>query len=273
MRKVFKPENIVKEDRTVKIPDLEFKNTISAETESKEETNALTEEVYNKMLEKVLNENSGRIGRQKLRAAHDRDVIIHNAKLEAQKILSEAEEEKNSILEEARAAAEQIKTDAYDEGLKKGISEKSELIENLSQYLSHSIEKLKQDEIEYFEEYARQLKYIAIEIAEKIIYQKISEDDMTMYNLVKNAVRSVRDVSWVKAEVSEQLAGYADSLEKELCESGQNVEISINEDAPIDECIVNTPEGIIVASVSAQLENLKDYINRQDKGEENEIQP
>ena len=51
------------------------------------------------------------------------------------------------------------------------------------------------------------------------------------------------------------------------------MEISINEDAPIDECIVNTPEGIIVASVSAQLENLKDYINRQDKGEENEIQP
>ena len=102
--------------------------------------------------------------------------------------------------------------------LEREYPKKSELIENLSQYLSQSIEQLKRDEYEYFEEYAVQLKYIAVEIAEKIIYQKISDDDMTMYKLVKNAVRSVRDVPWVKAEVSEQLSGYADSLEKELCE-------------------------------------------------------
>ena len=136
---------------------------------------------------------------------------------------------KEPYFRRGRAESEQLKTNAYGEGLRKGISEKSELIENLSQYLSQSIEQLKRDEYEYFEEYAVQLKYIAVEIAEKIIYQKISDDDMTMYKLVKNAVRSVRDVPWVKAEVSEQLSGYADSLEKELCEGGQNVEISINE--------------------------------------------
>lgn len=271
MRKVFKPENVVKKEKTVKIPDVEFINDTTAQADDSEGKTVLTEEVYNKILEKVLNDNSGEIGRRRLKAAHERDVIIHNARLEAQKILSEAEKEKSRILEEARAESEQLKTNAYGEGLRKGISEKSELIENLSQYLSQSIEQLKRDEYEYFEEYAVQLKYIAVEIAEKIIYQKISDDDMTMYKLVKNAVRSVRDVSWVKAEVSEQLSGYADSLEKELCEGGQNVEISINEDAPVDECIINTSEGIIVASVSAQLENLKDYICRQDKGEENEI--
>ena len=252
MRKVFKPENVVKKEKTVKIPDVEFINDTTAQADDSEGKTVLTEEVYNKILEKVLNDNSGEIGRRRLKAAHER-------------------EEKSRILEEARAESEQLKTNAYEEGLRKGISEKSELIENLSQYLSQSIEQLKRDEYEYFEEYAVQLKYIAVEIAEKIIYQKISDDDMTMYKLVKNAVRSVRDVSWVKAEVSEQLSGYADSLEKELCEGGQNVEISINEDAPTDECIINTSEGIIVASVSAQLENLKDYICRQDKGEENEI--
>ena len=116
----------------------------------------------------MLNDNSGEIGRRRLKAAHERDVIIHNARLEAQKILSEAEEEKSRILEEARAESEQLKTNAYGEGLRKGISEKSELIENLSQYLSQSIEQLKRDEYEYFEEYAVQLKYIAVEIAEKM---------------------------------------------------------------------------------------------------------
>lgn len=139
MRKVFKPENVVKKEKTVKIPDVEFINDTTAQADDSEGKTVLTEEVYNKILEKVLNDNSGEIGRRRLKAANERDVIIHNARLEAQKILSEAEEEKSRILEEARAESEQLKTNAYEEGLRKGISEKSELIENLSQYLSQSI--------------------------------------------------------------------------------------------------------------------------------------
>ena len=90
MRKVFKPENVVKKEKTVKIPDVEFINDTTAQADDSEGKTVLTEEVYNKILEKVLNDNSGEIGRRRLKAAHERDVIIHNARLEAQKILSEA---------------------------------------------------------------------------------------------------------------------------------------------------------------------------------------
>ena len=87
MRKVFKPENVVKKEKTVKIPDVEFINDTTAQADDSEGKTVLTEEVYNKILEKVLNDNSGEIGRRRLKAAHERDVIIHNARLEAQKIL------------------------------------------------------------------------------------------------------------------------------------------------------------------------------------------
>ena len=76
MRKVFKPENVVKKEKTVKIPDVEFINDTTAQADDSEGKTVLTEEVYNKILEKVLNDNSGEIGRRRLKAAHERDVTI-----------------------------------------------------------------------------------------------------------------------------------------------------------------------------------------------------
>ncbi len=266
MRKVFKPENIVKNSRTVRIPDIEFKpEPVESEDEANEQK-ILTDEVYEQIKTEMREELAGELGRKKLSAAHERDVMLGKAKRESQQVLDDANSSRRQILDETNAAAELIKKNAYDEGLKKGISDKTELLENLSHYISQSIEQLKHDEDEYFEEYGRQLKYVACEIAEKIIYQKIQDDDMTMYNLVKNAVKTVRDAPWIKAEVSEKLSGYVDSLEKEFADSGINAEISISENVPDDTCRINTSDGFVVASVSQQLENIKEFISRQDKG-------
>lgn len=268
MRRVFKPENIVKNKKTVMIPDVSFKQDVISENEG--EPVILTDEIYQKIREEIREELAGELGRKKLCAAHERDIILHNAKNEAKKTVDDANESKRQIIDEATALSEEIKKNAYEEGLHRGIIEKSELLENLSHYISQSIEQLKNDENEYFEEYAKQLKYVVSEISEKIIHQKIQDDDMVMYGLVKNAIKSVRGASWIKAEISEKLSGYADSLEKELSESGINAEITISENVADDTCILNTSEGYIVASVSTQIENLKDFIKKQDKGENDE---
>lgn len=270
MRKVFKPENIIKQNKTVIIPDIEFKPEPIPEESESDESTVLTEEIYQNIREEVREELAGELGKQKLYAAHERDVMLHNAKREAKKLVDGANQKKSQILEEANTTSEEIRKNAYDEGLKKGIKEKSELLENLAHYISHSIEQIKHDEKVYFKEYAKQLKYVGAEIAEKIIYQKIQDDDMVMYNLVKNAVKSVRDASWIKVEVSEKLSGYADSLEKELSENGMNAEIFISENVSDDTCILNTSNGFIVATISKQIENLREFIIRQDKSDNDE---
>lgn len=267
MRKVFKPENIFKSDRAVKIPDVEFiPEPIKTDGEETEEKQVLTEEVYEEIKTKMRDELAGELGRKKLSAAHERDVMMNKAKKEAQKILDDANVSRRQILDDASASAETIKQNAYNEGLKKGIADKSELLENLAHYISHSIEQMKKDEEEYFKEYEKQLKYVALEMAEKIIYQKIQEDEMTMYTLVKNAVKTVRGADWIKVETSQKLSGYADSLEKELADSGIEIELSINETVPEDTCVINTSEGVVIATISEQLSNMKEYISRQDKG-------
>lgn len=266
MRKVFKPSNIIKSDRVVRIPDIEFKQELVTAEEETGEPTILTEEVYENIKDQMREELAGELGKKKLSAAHERDVMLNKARKEAQQMVDDANVSRRQILDEANSAAELIKKNAYEEGLKKGIADKTELLENLAHYISHSIEQMKHDETEYFEEYEKQLKYVASEMAEKIIYQKIQDDDMTMYTLLKNAIKTVRDASWIKAEVSEKLSGYADSLEQELSDIGINAEITINENVPDDTCVLNTSDGYVVATVSQQLENLKEFISRQDKG-------
>lgn len=269
MRKVFKPENIMKNDSPVVIPDMEFKPLFEEKEEEEkqeEEKVILTEEVYDNIRDELRNELAGELGKQKLRAAHERDMILHNAKKEAKKIIDEANENKRQMIEEAEATVDEIQTRAYNEGLKKALEQKSAALDELTKKISDTIGTLHGEQEGYFAEYASQLKYLAVEIAEKVINQKILEDDMTMYNLIKNAIKTARNASWIKAEISQSLSGYADSLEKELAECGINVEVILNDEVENSACILNTSEGMIVASVSQQLEKMREFIERQSKG-------
>ncbi len=277
MRKVFKPENIMKNDKPVIIPDMEFKplfeekeEEIEKEKEEKEkqeeEKVILTDEVYDNIKEELRNELAGELGKQKLRAAHERDMILSAAKKEAKKIIDEANENKRQMLEEAEASVNEIQSKAYNDGLKQALESKTAALDELSKKIADTINILRNEQETYFVEYSTQLKYLAIEIAEKIINQKILEDDMTMYNLIKNAIKTARNASWIKAEISQSLSGYADSLEKELAECGMNVEIMLNDEMKSSDCVLNTSDGMIVASVAQQLEKMKEFIERQSKG-------
>lgn len=267
MRKVFKPNHIVNDYTSkVQIPDVSFKK----ETDE-EKPPVLTDEILDKVRKEIREEVNKELGRKKAAAEHERDSIIAKAKKDAKKLLDDASVSRKSIIDEANAAAAKMKVEAYEEGLKKGITEKSEALDKLSGLISENIEIMKNDESQYFTEYENQLRYIASEIAEKIIYQKIADDDMTMYNLVKNAIKSVRDASWITAEVSEKLSGYIDSLEKELADSGIKADITIKEGSPDDTCVINTSDGLVVATVSQQLANLKEFIEMQGKTESTEM--
>lgn len=274
MHKVFKPGEIRNGIGTVKIPDLELKIEDSSESDDNEKKEqALKDELYKKITEEVKNEYQGEIGRKKILAQQKCDVMLRNAKTEADKLLSDAKAESERIINDANSMSDKIKQDAYNEGRNAGLTEKSELLEHLAHYISQSIEEIKGDHEKYFEEYSNEMKRLAVSICEKIIAQKIEEDDLLMYNVIKDAVKSVRDVKWIRAEVSSKLAGYVDSLEKELNADGRNIEFVLSDDAPKDTCVLNTSSGVVVATLSVQLHNLKDFIENLDKGDSNEDQP
>lgn len=275
MRKIIKPEDIRRDKKIVKIPDVEFEIEEFDENPETDSENAveepketvLTQDLRDQITEEIRAELAGELGRKKLNAQKECGVIVHDAKNQAGVIIAQANAEKERILSEARTQAQQMMAEAYDEGAKKGFQEKTTLLDNLALYISHSIEDIKKEKNKFFREYEKELKHLSVEICEKIISQKVEEDDMIMYSVIKDAVRYARDTKWVKAEVSSQLSGYIDSLEKELNESGQNVEFILSDSVPKDTCILNTSDGLVVATLSEQIKNLREFINTIDKGD------
>lgn len=278
MRKIFKPEDIRRDKKVVKIPDIEFEiETPDEASETDEETQreevkepTLTQEVRDQIAAEIREELTGELGRKKINAQKECNMLLRDAKKEAEVIIAQANAEKDRILSEAGVKAQQITAEAYNEGSYNGFKEKTALLDNLALYISHSIEEIKREKNQFFEEYAKELKHLSIEICEKVISQKIEDDDMIMYGVIKDAVRYARETKWIKADVSSKLSGYIDSLEKELQESGQSVEFILSESVHKDTCILNTSDGVIVATLSEQIKNLRDFLNTIDKGDSDE---
>lgn len=294
MRKIIKPEDIRRDKKIVHIPDVEFEPEPVPENENIPEGEAaegefvegvfeeasvpaskavLTNELREQLKEEIRQELAGELGRKKISAQKECSVLLRDAKIEAEAVLAQAHSEKDNILNEASAQANQIRSDAYNEGAKKGFEEKKTLLDNLAIYISNSIEEIKKERNEFFENYAKELKLMAVDICEKIISHKIEDDDMIMYGVIKDAVRYVRDTKWVKAEVASELSGYVDTLEKEFKASGQNVEFIFSDGIPKDSCILNTSNGLVVATVSEQIKNLREFIIMLDKGDSDESKP
>ncbi len=76
-----------------------------------------------------------------------------------------------------------------------------------------------------------------------------------MVPLVREAVSTVKNADWISVEVSDQLPGLVEKLKQEFA-AWKSIQVS-GIGLPVDGCFVNTPDGVVEASASVQLENLK----------------
>ncbi len=186
------------------------------------------------------------------------------AEQESKKILELANLQKERMLKQVFIDAEEIRQQARQEGYQSGQQEKAEQIEDCIRQVRDALEELKTAQLAFMESYNRELKNFALEIAAQILCKKISEDELELAELVNQAVHSVRDANWISLELSEKLPRLAAFLEEELSKKNDqagHIDITLK-DLPSDSCILETPDGLVDASVSTQLSNLKEYFNQ-----------
>ena len=148
----------------------------------------------------------------------------------------------------------------------------AEQIKEVQERIKDAEQELKTNQEEFFDKYASELRFLALEIAEKIVAQKLECDEKVLFPLVRSAVKTLRDVSWIKVEVSDKLRKVASELEEVLAEAkpSQSIELELRRDADIGTCVVHTAEGVIVASVLTQIENIHNYFGQYKESDENE---
>jgi flagellar assembly protein FliH len=269
--KIIKPEKVHKLNEVVIIPDLPSIETDfdeeNADNEESSEVKKLSREIYNKVIDKA--KADAEVEREKiLRMTNEerqsilnntQSEVIHikrNAQKEAENIINHAKEEYNRILEEAR-----------QEGLKKGIEEKSEAVEKLIKNIEGTLEEMKELQIQYMQEYAKEIKGLSLQIAEKVIGHKMDENDLFLMDTIKTVLKNVRDAKWITVEISDKLPKLVEMVIEEMTTSGNNpkIEVQTIKDADKGTCIIQLSDRVIDASIATQLKNIEEYFKEDDE--------
>lgn len=186
--------------------------------------------------------------------------IIENAKIEAEQI-------KRNALEEANAAIAASKETGYKLGYKVGYKEATQAA--LNEYsvalneIKAVINRIDEEKDRIFEESKKDVIDLSFKIAEKIINQKLAEDKESFLKIYENAVKDLSSQKWVKLSLSKQSV---DIVTKnidylvEMVSGAERLEIKVLDDAPEGECIVETSEKIVDASVQTQLNTLREAV-------------
>lgn len=191
------------------------------------------------------------------------EAIIEKAMEDAEHMRAEAQSEielaRDAMMQQVALEAEQVKQEAYQLGLQMGASAEAETIAQCVQNLELAVARIEGEQAGFMTEYESNLKWLALEIASRVLSKRIEQDDGEMMNLVKAALATVKNAEWIKVELSESMTGLIDALGQELKRTGEERITVHGISAPPGTCIIDSPTSKLDASIHMQLQNLKEY--------------
>ena len=188
--------------------------------------------------------------------------LIEEAEKTASETIAAAEEKSAALIEDAEQEAVEIRKNAEIQGIEEGRQQVANKANDCIVQLNDFMIALKNAQNEHFKEMAPQLKYLAADVAESLIFRKIDEDDKLLSDLVIRTLKEFKGAEWINVEVSEQMAGLVDQL-VEMQKNGtvaQNVNISTASTEKGD-IRVESETNICDASISTQLRNIRSYFD------------
>ncbi len=193
-----------------------------------------------------------------------RDQMIAQATSEAARLLQEAHIKAQAEYHETLTrAAEQIERDrqtAREEGRQQAFAQTTQDIIGCIRGIEQTLARLESTQAGFITGYEQDLKWMALEIAQKILMDTISADDTRLVPLVMAAIQSAGNAPWMTVEISEHMTGLLTQLQHKISSFSDAGRINLRlVDAPPDTCIVETPDRVFDASITQQLENLKGY--------------
>ena len=167
--------------------------------------------------------------------------------------------------EETRQQAAEARSEAYRDVL----IEKKEAITEALGLLEKSRKSQEQGFADFINEFTAELKYMALDIAERILHREIDENIHALDLLVLQQVAEVKNTSWINVEVTDRIDGLAEHLKDRLDKAEQGKLIFVEtKDAPADTCRIVTEEGVVDATLSIQLRQLREaFVKAEGEGE------
>lgn len=181
------------------------------------------------------------------------DYIINNAKLRAKT-------EKETIIGDAMVEADKIRDDAFTMGYNEGFEKTKEELLGCTEKLNDSLKQVTLNHEESLNQIKNEIEKISLAVAEKILQKQLEVDDLAMLNLIEELISENKQASFIKVEISEQMEHLIDHIQTLFVKKYPQLSVS-KSNKPKGTCIVDTPDGVIDASIQTQLENIRKAID------------
>lgn len=192
-------------------------------------------------------------------------------------LIEQAQKNAREILREAREQAELLREQAYEEGKQAGEQEGfqrayeehrqslNKEIRGLQQNIADVVQSVTREKEYIMEQYIDELKNIVIAIAEKIIQTSIKSSGEIIKRMILAATDKMKKRQWAKIYITKCNTGVSLEADEAFLEAlsnlSESVKIIMIDNSEEGTCIVELPDEIIDASVSTQLENIRDILN------------
>jgi len=217
------------------------------------------------------------------RAPPGPDTPVQYAQLQAELILKQAREEAEQFVEQARAEVQQeldgIRAGARDEGYREGYAQglanaveegkkdrevqAARLEEDVKRFLEKAT--LARDEL--LSQSQDELLDLCIAVAEKVVRVSLKSSSEVIARMIQTATEKLKRQEWVHIYIAgcdaKGIAQISPSLTASLGALSEHIRIVPMGDDEAGTCIVETPAGIIDASVSTQMTNIRDLLRDQ----------
>lgn len=206
--------------------------------------------------------------------AEEEEPIVSKA---AEELIAEAEQTAKEIIREAREQAELLREQAYEEGRAKGETEGfhrayeehrqtlNKELQGLQRNIADVVQSVTREKEYIMEKYIDELKNIVLVIAEKIIQTSIHSSGEIIKRMILSATDKMKRRQWAKIYITRCNTGVTMEADEAFLEAlshlSENVKIIMMENSEQGTCIIELPDEIVDASVSTQLENIKDVLN------------
>lgn len=199
-------------------------------------------------------------------ASEAAEKILEDARQEAERILADARKQGDLLREEA---FQEGQAEGYEAGRQEALAEYREQyeqkIQTLKKDMTDLIDSVRIEKSRILEKYQDDLKRIVLAIAEKIIHTSLKSSENVIRRMIMSATDKLKKTEWAKIYITKADTEISMNTDVEflntLSHLSDNVKIISMDNEEEGICIIELPEEIIDASVSTQLENIKDILN------------
>lgn len=269
MRRIFKQQEVTKLAEPVKIPDAHFISKTNIIDEPKEQAEPECTDITDDSRDELESQTVVQVVAEQFKERekeHEKKCseMIAEAECNSKSIIEAAKVEAEEIINKAKLDKDEVLKTAFDEGTQKAIEQKSSEIDEVLSELAKNISELRDAQEEFFEKYSSELKMLAIDIAEKLLSDRIKSDETALLPLIKNTLKTMRDADYITVTISEKHSELIEKLKNDLPAMNMDkyTEIISSGDIAEDGIFIESPDSAIDASLSLQFENLREFFKQ-----------